>query len=83
MNRKAPPRQRLTRRERQLNRRRSQHRACGEHPFHVVKRLWGFAKVRYRGLRKNLARAYTMFGLANLYLLRRRLLPRGFVPCLT
>jgi IS5 family transposase len=66
-----------------VNRRRSQTRARGEHPFHVVKRLWNFAKVRYRGLAKNTARAFTMFGLANLYLLRRRLLPRGWTPCLT
>jgi IS5 family transposase len=43
----------------------------------VVKRLWSFAKVRYRGLYKNTARALTMFALANLYLVRRRLLPHG------
>jgi IS5 family transposase len=58
-----------------INRRRSSTRARGEHAFHVVKRLWGFAKVRYRGLAKNTARLYTAFALANLYLLRRRLLP--------
>ncbi len=40
-----------------------------------MKRLWGFAKVRYRGLAKNLARARTMFALANLYMVRRQLLP--------
>lgn len=34
-----------------------------------------FNKVRYRGLAKNTARAYTAFALANLYLLRKRLLP--------
>jgi transposase, IS5 family len=49
----------------------------GEHAFHVVKRLWGFAKVRYRGLGKNTARAYAAFALANLYMVRRKLLPRG------
>jgi IS5 family transposase len=43
----------------------------------VVKQLWGFAKVSYRGLAKNLARAQTMFALANLYQLRRELLPIG------
>jgi IS5 family transposase len=48
-----------------------------------VKRLWGFMKVRYRGLAKNTARAFTLFGLANLYLLRRHLLPPGWEPCLT
>jgi len=73
----------LTRRQRALNRRRSQVRARGEHAFHVVKRLWGFMKVRYRGLAKNTARAFTLFGLANLYMRRRRLMPPGSAPCLT
>jgi IS5 family transposase len=57
-----------------INRRRSAARARVEHVFHVVKRLLGFSKVRYRGLAKNTARLYTAFALANLYLLRRRLL---------
>jgi len=39
--------------------------------------LWGFTKVRYCGLPKNLAKAYTVFALANLYLVRRRLMPPG------
>jgi IS5 family transposase len=60
-----------------INRTRSRTRARCEHPFHVVKRLWGFAKVRYRGLAKNLTRAYAMFALANLYSVRRKLLPQG------
>jgi transposase, IS5 family len=69
---------RLTRHERRLNRLRSATRARGEHAFHVVKCLWGFTKVRYRGLAKNTARLFTAFALANLYLLRRRLLrPQG------
>jgi IS5 family transposase len=61
----------------QINRARSQTRARVEHPFHIVKRLWGFAKVRYRGLAKNLARAQTMFALANLYSVRHQLMPAG------
>jgi IS5 family transposase len=65
----------LTRRWRAINRARSRTRACGEHAFHIVKRLWGFTKVRYRGLAKNLARAWTMFALANLYMVRRHLMP--------
>lgn len=60
-----------------LNRKRSSVRAMGEHAFHVVKRLWGFNKVRYRGLAKNTARAYAAFALANLYMVRRKLLLRG------
>lgn len=70
----------LTPAQRERNRERSRTRARGEHPFLVVKRLWDFSKVRYRGIQKNLARAYMMFGLANLYLLRRRLLPRDWEP---
>jgi IS5 family transposase len=60
-----------------INRTRSRIRARGEHPFLVVKRLWGFATVRYRGLAKNTARAFALFALANLYLVRHRLLPAG------
>jgi transposase, IS5 family len=65
----------LSEQQRFINRRRSAARARIEHVFHVVKRLWGFSKVRYRGLTKNTARLFTAFALANLYLLRRRLLP--------
>jgi len=69
-----PTRKPLSERWRMINRVRSRTRACGEHAFRVVKQLWGFSKVRYRGLAKNLARAQTMFALANLYQVRRRLL---------
>jgi IS5 family transposase len=64
----------LSARWKQLNRIRSRTRARGEHAFRVIKHLWGFSKVRYRGLAKNLARAQTMFALANLYQLRHELL---------
>jgi len=70
-----PTRKPLSERWRMINRARSRTRARGEHAFRVVKHLWGFAKVRYRGLAKNLARAQIMFALANLYQLRRELLP--------
>jgi transposase, IS5 family len=42
--------------------------------FCGVKRLWGFSKVRYRGLAKNAARAFTALALPNLYLVRRPLM---------
>ena len=45
-----------------------------EHPFHVVKNLFGHRKARYRGLEKNTAQLYTLFGLANLVLAKSRLL---------
>jgi IS5 family transposase len=75
VNRRPHPTRPLTEYDRRLNRLRSATRARGEHAFHVVKRLWGFTKVRYRGLAKNTARLFTAFALANLYLVRRRLLP--------
>ncbi len=63
----------VTPRWRAINQARSRVRARGEHAFHVVKRLWRFTKVRYRGLAKNTARAFTIFALANLYLMRYHL----------
>jgi transposase, IS5 family len=77
INRRPTSQRPLSERWRMINRARSRTRARGEHAFRVVKQLWGFAKVRYRGLAKNLARAQTMFALANLYQVRRRLLPAG------
>lgn len=56
------------------NRNVSRVRALGEHPFLVVKRLWGHSKVRYRGLHKNGCQFLTLFALANLYLVRKKLL---------
>jgi IS5 family transposase len=52
------------------NRNKSKIRARVEHVFAVVKRLWGFGKVRYRGLAKNATRSFVALGLANLYLAR-------------
>lgn len=60
--------------QRARNRRLSRVRAIVEHPFLVVKRLWGHAKVRYRGIAKNLAQMYALFALANLYRVRRQLM---------
>ena len=77
INRRPTSQRPLSKHWRMINRARSRTRARGEHAFRVVKQLWGFAKVRYRGLAKNLARAQTMFALANLYQVRRQLLPGG------
>ncbi|TMQ74396.1 Mobile element protein [Candidatus Accumulibacter phosphatis] len=44
-----------------------------EHPFHGVKNLFQFTKVRYKGLAKNTAQLYVLFGLANLVLAKRRM----------
>jgi IS5 family transposase len=77
INRRPTSKRPLSARWRMINRARSRTRARGEHAFRIVKQLWGFAKVRYRGLAKNLARAQTMFAPANLYQVRRQLLPAG------
>jgi len=49
-------------------------RARVEHPFRVIKRQFGHIKVRYRGLAKNTAQLHTLFALANLWMVRRKLL---------
>jgi IS5 family transposase len=48
-------------------------RAKVEHPFRVIKRQFGFAKVRYRGLAKNTAQIVTLFALSNLWMARKKL----------
>ena len=60
--------------QRRKNRNKSKVRARVEHVFAVVKRLWGFNKVRYRGLQKNATRAFTALALANIYMCRSRLM---------
>ena len=49
-------------------------RAKVEHPFRVIKRQFGFVKVKYRGLAKNTANLVTLFALSNLWMVRKRLL---------
>ena len=63
---------------RAAERHKAQLRSIVEHPFHVVKNLFGYRKVRYRGLKKNTAQLHSLFALANLYRARRwGLLPQG------
>lgn len=59
--------------ERAKNRYKSRVRARVEHVFAVLKRLWGFNKVRYRGLAKNATRSFVALSLANIYLARKPL----------
>ncbi len=69
----------LTEAQRSKNRTKSRVRAKVEHAFGVIKRIFGFAKVRYRGIAKNANRVFVTAALANLYLARRYLigLPQG------
>lgn len=50
-------------------------RAKVEHPFRVIKRQFGYVKVRYRGLFKNTAQLTTLMSLANLWMARKRIHP--------
>jgi len=60
--------------EQAKNRTKSKVRAKVEHPIGVIKRVFGFAKVRYRGLKKNAHRLIVTCALANLFIARRHLL---------
>jgi IS5 family transposase len=49
-------------------------RAKVEHPFRVIKRQFGYTRVRYRGLKKNTAQLATLFALSNLWMVRGKLM---------
>ena len=50
-------------------------RAKVEHPFRVIKRQFGYLKVRYRGLKKNTQQLVVLFALSNLWMVRGKLMP--------
>jgi transposase, IS5 family len=60
-----------------LERKKAQIRSRVEHPFHVLKNLFGYKKVSYRGLYKNQVRLLAQFALVNLRLAKRALLLDG------
>jgi transposase, IS5 family len=60
-----------------LERKKAQMRAIVEHPFHVIKNLFRYRKVSYRGMAKNAVRAYAHAALANLVIAKRALLHEG------
>lgn len=63
----------LTEEDKEYNHLQGKVRAKGEHAFGVVKNLWHYRKVKYKGLYKNAVQVYSLFTLANLYLVRREL----------
>ena len=73
VNRKACRHYQLTPEDVAYNHRQSQIRAKGEHAFLVVKHLWHYQKVRYKGLFKNAVQVFSLFALANFYLVRHEL----------
>lgn len=56
------------------NKKMSSIRSKVEHPFQVIKCQWGYVKARYRGIKKNAGQLYMLFGLYNLFRVRRVLL---------
>jgi IS5 family transposase len=64
----------LTEREQEKNSRKSSVRAKVEHAFLIIKRIFGFAKVSYRGMMKNGNRLFVVAALANLFMARHHLL---------
>lgn len=70
--RKALPKNKLGRMAEKLEHLKASVRAKVEHPFHVIKNLFRHRKTRYRGLAKNTAQLFTLFGFANLVLAGRR-----------
>ena len=63
--------------KRKVEKAKAQVRAKVEHPFRVIKRQFGYVKVKYRGLAKNTANLMTLFALSNLWMVRKRLLNMG------
>ena len=61
----------------QAGKRKASVRAKVEHPFQVIKRQFGFVKVRYRDLKKNTAQLFTLFALSNLWMVRGKLMGAG------
>lgn len=64
----------LSNKQKKRNHKLSKIRSKVEHPFRVVKSLWGHCKTRYRGLTKNRHQFYMLFGLSNIYMARKHLL---------
>ena len=74
IDRKSSPNHPLTQEDKEWNHAQHKTRAKGEHIFGVVKHLWGYRKVRYKGVAKDTAQVFSLFALANLHLVRKDLL---------
>ena len=70
INRKAKRGKKLNIADRSFNKKSNRTRAKVEHLFGVIKNLWNYRKVRYKGLGKNAAQVFSLVALANLYLAR-------------
>ena len=57
----------LSEKQKKRNHRLSKIRAKVEHPFRIIKDLWGHRKTRYKGMKKNRSQMYMLFALSNMY----------------
>jgi len=64
----------LSNKQEKRNKQLSKVRAKVEHPFRIIKDLWGHRKTRYRGLKKNESQMYMLFALSNIFMARKALL---------
>jgi IS5 family transposase len=76
-NRRVKSKQGVDEQQKRRNRTKSRVRAKVEWPFRILKRVFGYTKVRYRGIVKNHHWHLAAFTLVNLYQHRKRLVPRG------
>ena len=67
----------LSNSQKKRNRKHASIRAKVEHPFRIIKDLWGHRKLRYKGLDKNASQFKTLCALSNLYFCRKNLMPTG------
>lgn len=72
---KAKRGKKLSQKQKRRNKKLSSVRAKVEHPFQILKCQWGYKKVRYRGLAKNEGQVVMLCALANIFMVRRLLLP--------
>lgn len=75
-NRRVKTKQGVDEDEKRKNRTKSRVRAKVEWPFRILKRVFGYTKVRYRGIKKNHEWLLAAFALVNLYQHRKHLLPQ-------
>lgn len=71
---KAKRNKKLSNKQNRKNKQFSSVRAKVEHPFQIIKCQWNYRKVRYRGLKKNTGQLNILFGLANLFMIRKALM---------
>jgi len=57
--------------QKKRNRKLASARAKVEHPFQIIKCQWKYTKTRYRGIQKNLSQIYLLFGLSNIFRVRK------------